>query len=164
MTYRFMKQQEGHFEVQIMGQTLGVSRSGYYAWRRRGETTHHEQQTARLVNDIQKIFADSHQTYGSPRVYAQLKSQSIRCSRHRVARLMHQAGLSAALPRRRVNTTQRDGRTHSACNIRNGWWTLQRYGLMRAGYTWQGCWICSHDALWAGLWMNTCLTNSLKLH
>jgi putative transposase len=126
MTYRFMKQHEGEFEVQIMCQALGMSRSGYYAWRRRGETTYHEQQIASLVSHIQKIFADSHQTYGSPRMYAELKSQGIRCSRHRVARLMHQAGLSAVLPRRRVNTTQHDGRAHSACNRLKREFTAQR--------------------------------------
>ena len=120
MTYRFMKQHEGHFEVQVMCLALSVSRSGYYAWRRRGETTHLEQQTASLGEQIGKIFADSQQTYGSPRVYVELKSQGIRCSRHRVARLMRHAGWSAVLPRRRVNTTQRAGRAPSA-RIKNGW-------------------------------------------
>jgi putative transposase len=99
MTYRFIKQHEGEFEAQVMCEALRVSRSGYYAWRERGETTQHEQQKAILVEHIQKVFTDSHQTYGSPRVYAELKAQGLRCSRHRVARLMRQLGLSAASPR-----------------------------------------------------------------
>lgn len=117
MTYRFIRQHEAEFEVQVMCRALGVSRSGYYAWRQRGETTQPEQRKTALLHHIQQVFAASHQTYGSPRVYAELKAQGVRCSRQHVAWLMRQSGLSAVLPRRRVQTTRRDGRPHSACNL-----------------------------------------------
>lgn len=117
MTYRFMKQHENDFEVLVMCRALGVSRSGYYAWRRRGETTQREQQRSALMRAIQAIFETSHHTYGSPRIHAELKAHGIRCSRQQVARLMRQAGLSAITPRRRVQTTQPDGRPPSACNL-----------------------------------------------
>jgi putative transposase len=116
MTYRFIRQHEAEFDVQLMCRALGVSRSGYYAWRQRGETTQGEQRKTALLRHIQQVFAASHQTYGSPRVYAELKAQGVRCSRQHVAGLMRQSGLSAVLPRRRVQTTRRDGRPHSTCN------------------------------------------------
>ena len=117
MTYRFIRQHETDFEVQLMCRALAVSRSGYYAWCQRGETTQGEERKTALTSQIEQIFAASHQTYGSPRVYAELKAQGVRCSRQQVAGLMRQAGLSALMPRRRVQTTHRDGRPQSACNL-----------------------------------------------
>jgi hypothetical protein len=68
MIYRFIKAHESEFEVQGMCQALGVSRSGYYDWRRRGETTVQERREAMLRQHIQTIFETSQGTYGSPRV------------------------------------------------------------------------------------------------
>jgi Transposase and inactivated derivatives len=117
MTYRFIRQHETAYDVQVMCRALGVSRSGYYAWRQRGETTQPEQRKTTLLRQIERVFAASQQTYGSPRVYAELKAQGVRCSRQQVARLMRQSGWSAVLPRRRVQTTRRDGRSQSSCNL-----------------------------------------------
>jgi putative transposase len=66
-----------------------------------------------LTEQIQAAFTRSQATYGSPRIYAELRAQHIACSRHRVARLMRQAGLSASQPRRRIRTTQ-PGTTRSS--------------------------------------------------
>lgn len=117
MTYRFVRQHEAEYDVQVMCRVFGVSRSGYYAWRQRGETTQAEQRQTVLLRQIQQVFVASQQTYGSPRVYAELKAQGVRCSRQHVAQLMRQSGWSAVLPRRRVQTTQRDGRLHSTYNL-----------------------------------------------
>jgi len=117
MSYRFIKTHESEFEVQVMCQALEVSRSGYYAWRQRGETTAQERRDAALSQRIQTIFETSQGTYGSPRMYAELKAQGIACSRQHIAELMRQAHLSAALPRRRLHTTQPDGRAHSETNL-----------------------------------------------
>ncbi len=88
---------------------FGVSRSRYYAWHQCGQTTQHEQADEALTAHIRQIFEDSHATYGSPRIYAELKAQGQVCSRHRVARLIRQAGRGVSLPRRRLQTTQSDG-------------------------------------------------------
>lgn len=79
---------------------------GYYAWRRQGGSSKREQADKVLTEHIQSIFTNSAATYGSPRMYAELRAQAIECSRHRVARLMRQAGLSVAQMRRRIKTTQ----------------------------------------------------------
>jgi putative transposase len=117
MTYRFMKAHETEFEVQVMSQALGVSRSGYYAWRKRGESTYRERTDRELTQRIETIFETSQQTYGSPRIYVELKAQGVACSREQVARLMRQSHLSATLPRHRVQTTRSDGQPRSVCNL-----------------------------------------------
>jgi putative transposase len=83
---------------------LGLARSGYYAWRARSLSAR-EGRDQKLTAQIRTIFTDSRQTYGSPRVHAELKAQGIRTARKRVARLMRQAQLCARSRRRRIRTT-----------------------------------------------------------
>lgn len=119
MTYRFMAQHEQAFDVAVMCEALGVSRSGYYAWQKRGQTTHREQADGSLMAQIRQIFEESHQTYGSPRIHAELKARGVLCNRHRVARLMRHAGIAVSIPHRRVRTTQADGQVHETPNLLN---------------------------------------------
>jgi putative transposase len=77
-----------------MCHVLGVSRSGYYAWRQR-PPSQREIANQVLIKHIREVFERSRQTYGSPRVHAELRRREIICSRHRVARLMCQHGLVA---------------------------------------------------------------------
>jgi putative transposase len=72
MIYRFMAQHKGAFDVQVVCQALGVSRNGYYARQKGGQTSQHEQADAALMAQIRQIIEDSHQTYGSLRIYAEL--------------------------------------------------------------------------------------------
>src|SRR5215510_7681774 len=72
----------------------GVRRSGYYAWRRRGESTRRRHDRV-LLEKIHAIFERSRGTYGSPRVHHALATSGMRVSRRRVARLMREAGLRA---------------------------------------------------------------------
>ena len=71
-----------------------VQRSGYYAWRRRGESAR-RQRDRQLLDRIHAIFERSRGTYGSPRVHHTLAAAGVRVSRRRVARLMRHAGLRA---------------------------------------------------------------------
>lgn len=72
----------------------GVRRSGYYAWRSRGESARRQQDRV-LRQKIQAIFDRSRGTYGSPRVHYVLATSGVRVSRRRVARLMRETGLRA---------------------------------------------------------------------
>ena len=119
MTYRFIAQHEQAFDLQVMCEALGVSRSGYYAWHKRGQTTQREQADAALTAEIRQIFEESHQTYGSPRIHAELRARGQQCSRHRVARLMRQAGIQVSAQHRRVRTTQPDGQARETTNLLN---------------------------------------------
>jgi transposase InsO family protein len=66
---------------------MEVSMSGYYAWVKRPESER-KRQNQQLLERIKCIHKQSRQTYGSPRVYVDLKKQDIPCSLNRVARLM----------------------------------------------------------------------------
>ena len=107
----------GEFSVELMCRAFGVSRSGYYAWRGQGASSQQDRADAKLTVQIRSIFQASGQTYGSPRIYNELKAQGITCSRHRVARLMHATGLDATPARRRAHTTQPDAQARSVCNL-----------------------------------------------
>lgn len=85
---------------------MQVSRSGYYAWQRRPESQR-SQENKQLVKQIEDIYQQSRQTYGSPRVHDKLKDQGVRCGENRVARLMRQQGIAVEKKRRFMNTTDR---------------------------------------------------------
>ncbi len=85
---------------------LKVSRSGYYAWRRRRASAR-DVGDAYLTNTILRVHAESRASYGAPRVHAELRlGLGARCGRKRVARLMRLAGLRgiAAQPKDRRST------------------------------------------------------------
>jgi putative transposase len=71
-----------------------VTRSGYYAWRRRGESARRRQDRS-LLGTIRELFERSRGTYGSPRIHRALVASGLRVSRRRVERLMREAGLRA---------------------------------------------------------------------
>lgn len=84
---------------------LGVSRSGYYAWRKRKPSAR-VLANQQLLAAIRVVYAASRQVYGYRRVYKALVAKQVACSRNRVARLMRQAGLRAKRYRRYRVTTQ----------------------------------------------------------
>jgi len=86
----------------------GVTRAGFYAWRRR-EPSAHFRQDHRLLARIRAVFEASQETYGSPRVHAALRQAGFRIGRKRVSRLMRTAALKARSARiyRRTPGTRR---------------------------------------------------------
>ncbi len=89
----------------MLCKALEVSQSGYYAWKSR-EPSQHCREDALLCADIQQIFLEYRQVYGSPRIHAVLQARGIWCSRKRVVRLRQQLGLSAQTKKRRKPTTR----------------------------------------------------------
>ena len=103
--FRFIEAERAYLPVALLCRVLGVSRSGYYAWRDR-PPSERSRQDAALSGKIREIHKRSRQTYGSPRVHAELRALGSRCSRKRVERLMRQAGLQGCMRgRRRRGTT-----------------------------------------------------------
>ena len=104
--FRLIEAEKAAHSVPMLCRLLGVSRSGYYAWRSRSpsETSRFD---AVLFEKIETIHRNSRATYGAPRVHAELRAIGIRCGRKRVARLMRRAKLRGCLRGRRTRATHR---------------------------------------------------------
>jgi len=99
-----MKAQENEFPVDLMTEVFGVSKSGYYAWRKR-DTAAKEAKELALVRKIEEVHQGSRGTYGSPRVFRVLKGMGESCGKRRVEKLMKKNGIRAKTKRKfRVTT------------------------------------------------------------
>jgi len=92
--------------VAALCRTLGVSPSGYYAWRKR-PLSPRARVDVELIAQIEAVHRDSRGTYGAPRIHAELAAEGLRIGRKRVARLMRTVGLQG-ISRRKFRTTVRD--------------------------------------------------------
>ncbi|MBQ0819038.1 transposase [Microvirga sp. HBU67558] len=106
MRFGFIEQHARTFPVRLMCRVLGVSASGYYAWRSRPESQR-AMANRRLLQEVQRLHAQHQGRYGSPRMHAALRAQGHRISRGRVERLMRQHGIRA-LARRHFRPTTTD--------------------------------------------------------
>lgn len=111
--------------MSLLCETLEVSVSGYYDWRKR-PMSQHARSDALLAEGIQAAYYAYRRLYGSPRLYVELHEQGIACSRKRVARLMRELGLSARRARHRTRTTRNDPRARVAPNLLNQDFTASR--------------------------------------
>lgn len=87
-----------------MCEVLGVSRSGFYAWRNRSPSKR-ARKDQQLTERIRHYHKRSDGTYGAPRILADLREEGYRIGRKRVARLMRQAGLRGVTRRKAPQTT-----------------------------------------------------------
>jgi putative transposase len=116
MRFTFIAAKRAEHTVSILCRCLGVTRSGFYAWRGRPESTH-AGDDRRLKVLVRASFTASHQRYGSPRVHEDLLEQDEHISRKRVVRLMQEDGLQAR-PRKRYRlTTMSDHDEPIAANL-----------------------------------------------
>lgn len=112
-----MKANQAKYPVARTCRTLGVSKSGYHAWRLR-------RPSARAVEDrglserISAIHAASRGTYGAPRIHAELREAGQRVGKKRVARLMAAANLQGVSRRKGTTTTRRGERSAAADLVR----------------------------------------------
>jgi putative transposase len=134
--------------VQRLCRTLGVSRSGYYAWAARvsGPPAGRAAADQELLAQIRAIHAQW-ASYGSPRVHAELLARRHRVGRHKVARLMRRAGITAvrgrvksrpraAPPRRRVEVTDQVHRRFTAPAPNRLWCTDVTMIRTAQGWLW----------------------------
>jgi putative transposase len=105
MSYPIIETHRPAGTVETLCGALGVSVSGYYAWRTR-QPSQRKQTDGLLLTHIRAVYQDGRGLYGSPRIYAALRQQGVMCSRKRVARLMRQTGIhSRRRPKRGMHTT-----------------------------------------------------------
>jgi len=92
VTFQWIHQHRAELDVALACRVLGVSRAGYYAWARRptcGRASRRRDLTAR----IRAAHASSRNTYGSPRVTAELKDAGVaRCCTTATAACSTRAG------------------------------------------------------------------------
>jgi len=99
MRYRFVAAHQAEHRLTRLCQTLGVSRSGYYAWRHRPASLR-ARANARLVGQMQQLHRQTKARYGAVKLWRALRLAGVPCGRHRVARLRRQHGLIAQRVRR----------------------------------------------------------------
>lgn len=103
MKYAFIKQKTAE-SVSRWCRLLGVSRSGYYDWLRRGECAR-VVEDRRLLKHIEEVHQHNWQAYGTVRVWKQLLAEGVACGRERVARLRRENDIAARRRRRFRITT-----------------------------------------------------------
>ena len=102
-----MKAHQAEHRIATMCHVVGVSTSGYYAWRARAPSAR-EQANADLEEKIRVAHKESRGSYGAPRIQIELRERGTACGRNRIARLMRRAGLRGICRRKGWRTTVRD--------------------------------------------------------
>lgn len=112
-----MSANQATFPIAVMARVLGVSASGFHAWRKRPVSAH-VAADAGLLKRVRTIHASSRETYGAPRIHAELRAEGEKHGRKRIARLMREAGLVGASRRRGgITTTRRDREARPAPDL-----------------------------------------------
>lgn len=81
MKFGFIRAQDVAFSVQSMCQVLGVSRSGYHAWKDR-PAAGADAKTVALAAEIASAHRRSRGNYGSPRIHRELRARGIRVGKN----------------------------------------------------------------------------------
>ena len=160
MKHRFIEEQRQRYGVKALCEVLQVSRSGYYAARCRPVSARRQRQ-ATLTERIGEIHLASRETYGAPRVHAELRAQGVPCCRNTVAKLMRQAQIVPRSIRRfRVTTDSRN--TQASADLVQRRFTVQQPNQCwlsdvrptsrrgRVGCIWLRSWICTPGRWSAG--------------
>lgn len=116
MKFAFIEQHRAEYGVQQMSDGLQVSSSGYYAWCKRPKSQR-EQANEVLIAEIRAFHQPSRETYGSPRIHADLRDKGFVVNRKRVARWMHLHGIRVRRQQRYQVTTKRHEARPVAVNL-----------------------------------------------
>jgi transposase InsO family protein len=113
--YQFIEKQTAAYALGALCQALGVSRSGYYDWRKR------RPRPSALPAKVRQAFWRHARRYGSRRLRAELQAQGETVGRHRVRAMLRAEDLRAIQPKSFVprTTNSRHGGRMSP-NLLNG--------------------------------------------
>jgi putative transposase len=104
MRFRLVDTAKEEFPVCRICDVLGVSPSGYFAWRGR-PACRRQREDLVLLAHVRSAFTQSNGTYGSPRMTRELQDEGLSIGRGRTARLMAGNGLKARQKRHFKRTT-----------------------------------------------------------
>ena len=105
MKYAWIDGQQGAYPLPALCATLGVSPSGYHAWKRGGTANRKRLTDPQMLTLIRAIHAELKGAYGSPRMVRELRARGFPASKARVERLMRENGIRARHKRRYKATT-----------------------------------------------------------
>lgn len=86
MKYAYIETHAAVMGAGRLCRTLGVARSGYYDWKKRGESERGKQ-NRELLARIEEVHRASREAYGAVKTWRELNMRGIACGKHRVARL-----------------------------------------------------------------------------
>jgi putative transposase len=164
--FRLIDAEKASYPVAMLCRMLEVSKSGYYAWRTR-PSSKRSREDVNLTEKIREIYSRSRETYGYPRVHAELRLLGVRCGRRRVARLMRAAGLRGCMRGKKRRTTRRDPRAAPAPDLLrgdfvaaqpkagSGWRTSPTYRRRKAFCIWPSSWTPIREGSSGGPWRTT---------
>ena len=132
MKFDAIEAEKAKYPVALMCRMLEVSRAGYYASRQRSESKR-AKANRKLSAKIHEVYEGSRRTYGSPRVYFELREDGHEVGRHRVARLMRREGLVARKKRRFRVTTQSNHSEPVAKNV-----LVRKFNVGKPDRAWVG--------------------------
>jgi transposase InsO family protein len=170
--FSFVHAEKENFPVAALCRVLGVTRQGYYASVRRG-VSERARRDRELQKRIREIHTESRETYGSPRVRAQLAREGIRVSKRRVERNMRGMGIYGRMPRCFRRTTKADpshrvepnllARDFTASRPNERWVTDISYVSTNEGWTYLAVVLDLYSRAVVGWSLDTTLTTDLPL-
>ncbi len=105
MRLAWIEEHRASWPVAVQCEVLDVSRSGFYAWRKRPASGQAQRRESLLV-EIRAIHDESRKdVYGSPRMHRELMARGRRCNLKTVARIMSEHGIRAKATRKFRMTT-----------------------------------------------------------
>ena len=116
MKFAFIDAEKASHSIVVLCRVLGVTRQGYYAYAKRPLSAR-VRADAELCEAIRKVFAESDDRYGSPRVLKELHRRGLKVGKRRIERAMRAMGLTPPRPRRHRKTTMRDEAHPVASNV-----------------------------------------------
>jgi putative transposase len=125
-----MKQHKLKYTVEMISEALDVSKSGCYNWLRSGPSERWLE-NRKIVELIEGAFEESHQSYGSPIMTAELEKRGCKVSRLGTARMMRAIGAVARRNRKFKNTTDSNHNYPVSPNILN-----QNFSVKRRNQVW----------------------------
>lgn len=104
MKFAWIAAEKAHYNLAMLCRVLGVSRAGFYAWRRR-RPSRRANRDRRLSILVHAVYREGRGFYGSPRVHNEIIKKGFHVGRKRIVRLMRQESLVARVKRRYRSTT-----------------------------------------------------------
>jgi transposase InsO family protein len=93
--FEWIEKNRDHYNVRRLCTLVGVSTSGFYAWRTRPVSAHREYDL-RLMALIEDLHQGFRRCYGAARLHQELIKRGYACSRRRINRLMRELGIKAS--------------------------------------------------------------------